>query len=519
MDILKSITSFFRYSPLENPAVPINSPEAYSMFALPTASGIPVTYRACMGLPAIRKGVSLIAGHVAKLPLYVYRTSGDGSRKKDMKHPAYRLLMKSPSPLYSPFIFKRQIVAYTILYGNSYAYIIRDEDGQPEQLLVLDPESTQVKMSKDGQPLYLTKLGGKNYTLPAEDIFHLKDFGDCLVGDGLVHIARDSLGLSLAMMRHSAAYFRNGAAGEKNVILSPILKDLEKRKQFIDEYHKVYSGSDNAYKTKFWMDGTKIESGTDDADKSQLVQSRLHDLIEVADLLCIPPHKLGATSTTSYGSLEQENQAFLDDCLDMWLIMVTQEVEAKLFTEAEKQNDLRSCDFDRSELLRMDSKTERDLLISEFNNGGISWEEYRIARDMLPDKDEEMEWRHPSNIVIEGDEDEPEEPEVPPQAPQAPPMIPPPEQQQPEDKAKAMTKQVVQRLIKRIDKAVENNKTELFEHLRVFTENLSVYPHAEEWSADLLERIETEVKAVLPEQRKEVFSRLDINKELEKLWK
>jgi len=98
-----------------------------------------------MGLPAIRKGVTLIAGHVARLPLFCYRTSGDGSRKKDLRHPAYRLLMRSPSSIYTPFIFKRQAIAYTILYGNSYAYIVRDEEGTPQELLLLDPEGTWVE--------------------------------------------------------------------------------------------------------------------------------------------------------------------------------------------------------------------------------------------------------------------------------------------------------------------------------------------------------------------------------------
>jgi HK97 family phage portal protein len=353
-----------RYSPLENPAIPLSSPEAYSLFALPTASGIPVTYRACMGYGPIRKGVSLIAGHVAKLPLCVYRTSQDG-RKKDLNHPAYRLLAKSPSNIYTPFVFRRQMQAYVLIYGNAYALIIRDEMGDPIELLILDPESTWVTMSKTNEPIYHVRMSQKQFQFPAEDVLHIKDFGDGVVGDGLVHIARDALGLSLAMLKHTSAYFRNGASGERFFIMSPLLKDQEKRKQFVEEYKRHYSGADNAYKDKWLVSGTEIKETGNDPDKSQLIESREHDLIQVADLLNLPPHKLGASISTSYSSLQSENQAFLDDCLDFWLVQWEQEVSAKLLRENEKANDLRTVDFDRTELLRMDPKTEGELRISK----------------------------------------------------------------------------------------------------------------------------------------------------------
>ena len=250
-------------------------------------------------------------------------------------------------------------------------------------------------------------------------MLHIKTFGDGIVGDGLVHIARDALGLSLAMLKHTSAYFRNGAAGERFILISPLLKDLEKRAQFIKEYKQQYASVDNAYKDKWLPPGTEVKQGASDPDKSQLVESRQFDLIQVADLLNIPPHKLGANISTSYSSLQSENQAFLDDCLDFWLVSWQQEIEAKLFSENEKAGDLRSLDFDRSELLRMDPKTEGELRIQKLNNGVISWEECRHLEDLPPEKDEEQEWRHPSNIVVEGDEPEPEPEPEPVQAPLA----------------------------------------------------------------------------------------------------
>jgi HK97 family phage portal protein len=518
--MLKIDPTIERYSVLENPAIPINSPEAYAIFSLPTASGIPCTYRALMGLPAIRKGVSLIAGHVAKLPLYVYRTAGDGSRKKDFNHPAYKLLAQHPSDLYTSFVFRRQMICYLLIYGNAYAFIDRDEDGTPTELLILDPENTVVRMSKQNEPVYHTRLINQgsitNWEIPAADVFHIKDFGDAVVGDGLLHIAKDSLSLSLALMRHSAAYFRNDASGEKFVILPPILKDIEKRKQFIEEYKRNYAGADHAGKTKWLPPGTEIKEVGYNPDQSQLIQSREFDLIQVADLLNIPAHKLGANIATSYSSLQSENQAFLDDCLDFWLVMFAQEAECKLLRENEKQNSLRTIDFDRSELLRMDPASETKCRLDKMNNGGISWEEYRLLEDLPPEKDMEQEWRHTSTVVIEGEPVEiPEDTPLATQQedPTQPEKLPPekdkektPTEDTPDtpDVARTFSQQITERLITRY---VKSGKLER----EIWLDHLGACPNP----AGAYTQLETEWQNILPEQRAEI----DTNKLVEVLWK
>jgi HK97 family phage portal protein len=434
------------------------------------------------------------------------------------------------------------MMAYLLVYGNGYAWIDRDDNGDPKQLLILDPESTWVTMSPLNEPIYHTRMGHKTFQFAGEDVFHLKDFGDGVVGDGLVHIARDSLGLSLALQRHACAYFRNGAAGGRVIELSPMLKDKEKLDQFKSEWRKVNSGADNGYKDKFVPPGTKLvpDDSRADAKESQLLECLEQDLIRVANLLNLPPHKMGANISTSYSSLQSENQAFLDDCLDNWLTLWSQEIWVKLLREREKEDDTRTVDYDRSELLRMDPKTEGELRIAKLNNGVISWEECRLLEDLPPEKDEEQEWRHASNITIESDEEEEEE--VPPVQ-----QLPPPQQLQqqtekppekdaektaePEgaqdagsgtdrsdDKAKAMSLQAVERWLTRVRKSVEGGKKDVGAHKEVFMDHLGVWDKAEEVADGLISRMQAEIDAVLPEQVAEVFGRLDADKIAEGLW-
>ena len=57
----------------------------------------------------------------------------------------------------------------------------------------------------------------------------------------------------------------------------------------------------------------------------------------MANLLGVPAHKLGADIKSSYNSLEQENQDYLDQCLDFWLVRWEEECWDKLLTEEEKE--------------------------------------------------------------------------------------------------------------------------------------------------------------------------------------
>ena len=181
------------------------------MFGLPTSAGVPVSYRLCMGHSGIRRGVSLVAGYIGRTPFNVIRETQNNDQVIDYKHPAYLLMNRSPSTLYTPSVFKRQMQAFLMLFSNAIAYILRDTFGKPEELLILDPEQTTIRFNGNS-PEYHTRLNDKAYVIQAEDIFHLKDFGDGVVGDSLVRVARNSLGGSLALAQYTETFFRNNCA-------------------------------------------------------------------------------------------------------------------------------------------------------------------------------------------------------------------------------------------------------------------------------------------------------------------
>jgi hypothetical protein len=99
---------------------------------------------------------------------------------------------------------------------------------------------------------------------------------------------------------------------------------------------------------------------------------------DVANLFGVPPHKLGDSSRTAYNSLEAENQAYLDESLDPWLVKWEEECWDKLLTEEEKDADSHFVEFLRAALVRADLNARANYYQKAL--GGAPWLEINEVR-------------------------------------------------------------------------------------------------------------------------------------------
>ena len=104
----------------------------------------------------------------------------------------------------------------------------------------------------------------------------------------------------------------------------------------------------------------------------------------MANIIGVPPHKIGDPTRTSHSSLESENQAYLQDSLDPWLCNWEKECEDKLLTEQQKTQDTHIVEFQRDAIIRVDKKTETESLAVEVNNGLLSLDEARAIKNRPP---------------------------------------------------------------------------------------------------------------------------------------
>jgi HK97 family phage portal protein len=179
-----------------------------------TESGVAVSPVLAENLAAVYAATQCIAESIASLPLYVYRRQGDGIRFQDDAHPVARLF-RQPNDTQTGSELIEQLIAFTLLWGNAYAEIIRDARGAVIELYPLHPayiSIVRIAGTRRYRYDYSDPATGGTRRLLPEEVFHLRDRSDDGVcGKSRLQRARESIGTAIAVERFAASTFRNGA--------------------------------------------------------------------------------------------------------------------------------------------------------------------------------------------------------------------------------------------------------------------------------------------------------------------
>lgn len=461
-------------------------------------SGVTITAESILGNPTVYRAVNLVAGAFAKIPVHIYRYTDDG-REKATALTQYRLLLKQPHELYTAYSFKHCLLSNALVYGNGFAFIERNQFGTPTQLWLLDPRHTWVNYQA-GVLTYRTQINNQQIEFGPADCLHIKGLSlNGIVGVPLLEVLSNAYGYGLSVQRYATQYFKNNGKPSIIIELAPHIKDSEKVKEFRRLWSEQHN-SGNSSAPAFLTTGNKVVPYSNSNEAGQLIGNLEHDILTVANCIGVPASKLGSKQNTSYSSLESESTAFLTD-IDCWLVQFEQECESKLLTESAKINSTHYVEFERKALIKIDTKTESETLISEFNNGIISFEEMRARINMPLDKDNEDEWRRPANIVVESLEAQQMEMQQQQMQQQADQLQQPANEDTPQDKAtddktnveaddsrlQQMTILSLDRLLNRVSKSNDDPKS----HRSIFIQSLSPFENAAVFTDELLQRIAT----------------------------
>lgn len=375
-----------RRASLENPSTPLSAADDWlydAWGAEPTAAGLSMSLEKAFTDSAWFRGVSLVATSIAKLPLILYRREGEDSRERFKEDPRYRLLRYRPNREQSAFNLWLTAIGHKLSLGNGYIFVDRAQGtGRALNLIPLLPDVTW-PVRVDGELRYSHDVNGEMVVLQPEDVIHLKGLGyDGLVGYSVFRMAREELGLGVGAREYGSRVFSNAATG-KMVLEHPATMDDDAQRRFLKAYQERFAGLTNAHKAIILEQGMTAKPIAFNAKDAQLLELRELHVREIANFVGVPPHKLGDTTRTSHASLEQENQAMLDD-LDPHMVDAEQELWAKILTEDEKDRDDRVVEFLRQALIRVDLKTRTESYAKAVGGPYMTANEAR-RRESMPD--------------------------------------------------------------------------------------------------------------------------------------
>lgn len=344
-------------------------------------TGVNYATSKAMLLSTVYRCVEVISDSVAQLPLEPYKLDTDGYRIKFTSHPSYRILNKEPNNRMSRFTFIKTLVVSTLLKGNGYAYIERDNKGNATALHYIPSELVTIIPPKTLADNIMYNVTGLSNSIEACNMIHILNFSyDGITGISTLQHAKNTLGLAMDSESHASGFFKGGANMAGILTVQSTLTTKQKQ-DLKSSWQTAFSPSTGQPNGVAVLEGNmEFKPITVNPSDAQLLETREFNVIDICRFFGVSPVKAFDLSKSSYSTVEATNLSFLTDTLSPLLEKIELEFERKIYKPSEKESiDVR---FDTSRLLRADKQSLANYYSTLFNIGVVSLNEIRKELDL-----------------------------------------------------------------------------------------------------------------------------------------
>ena len=359
---------------------------AYTFYLGGSTSGKAVTERSAMQMTAVYSCVRILAEAVAGLPLHVYKYTDSGGKEKALDHPLYRLLHDEPNPEMSSFVFRETLMTHLLLWGNTYAQVIRNGKNEVVALYPLMPNKMTVERDSNGQLYYSYYRGSdeairdtqNTVILKPSDVLHIPGLGfDGLVGYSPIAMAKNAIGMAIACEEYGAKFFANGAAPSGVLEHPGTIKDPSRVRE---AWQSQFGGSANSGKVAVLEEGMKYTPISISPEQAQFLETRKFQINEIARIFRVPPHMVGDLEKSSFSNIEQQSLEFVKYTLDPWVIRWEQSLMRALL--AADETAAYFVKFNLEGLLRGDYQSRMNGYAIGRQNGWMSANDIRELENL-----------------------------------------------------------------------------------------------------------------------------------------
>jgi HK97 family phage portal protein len=272
---------------------------------------------------------------VGQLPWHVYLPASNGNAAVAAAGGVDALINVRPNPEMGAMTWRQVMLGHALMRGNGYSEIQRDQRGIPVALWPLHPDRVVARRRENGALYYEVWNSGGNTELDAMDMFHLRGFGDGVLGLDVVTYAAESIGWAQATEVFGSTFFGNGM-NPTGVItteagLTPAgLDELRK------EADRLYTGP-KGKKLAIFDAKTKFEKITTNPNDGQFIETRQHQVEEICRWFGVPPHKVMHLLRATFSNIEHQSIEVVVDSITPWARLFEQEANFKLFGASNRQ--------------------------------------------------------------------------------------------------------------------------------------------------------------------------------------
>lgn len=333
-----------------------------------------VDFDSAMTVSSFWAATRILTEAISSMPIKCYRVNDDGSKIIDKQYPLWRVLAHTPNAYQTSTEFFESLMMNLVSSGNFYGEKIifgpRISGINP-----LMSSQMKVKINQDKSVTYeYTDEEGITRVIPRKNIWHVKIFGNSIVGMSPIRYAARSLGVSIAADNRVEKLAENGGKPSGVLKIDKLLTDTQRealRKNMVD----IAQGDSDTLKIlEADMDFQQLALSPQDM---QLLQSRRFQIEDVARFMGVPSVLINDTSgSTVWGSgIGQIINGFHKLNLRPYAVRIEESLKRHLIPKEDW--DKYSIEFDFNALLRADRETRISANATAINSGQMTPNEAR----------------------------------------------------------------------------------------------------------------------------------------------
>lgn len=303
-------------------------------------------------ISAAGASIDAIAGTLAALPAFVYRTT-DGGREEDDAHPLARIIRDGANDHQTWPDFVQWAVAETLRHGNGIAELVRDGGGRLVEIKPIPFARRTIMLLPSGRLAYdFTDAATlvRRRLLDGE-VLHLRDRSDdALIGRARHERAAPVIAAALAVAEHHGSLFQNGVFPSGTIEIDSKI-DQNGLDRLAAQFKQMFVGPKRAGKAMI-LPGGKWNPTSGTPEDQELLNSRRFAAEEAARVYGVPQPIVGILDHGSFANVNDLLRYWAMGTVSQWVRKVEAEFHRSVLSAAGRRT--HQLVLDVSGLLRGD---------------------------------------------------------------------------------------------------------------------------------------------------------------------
>jgi HK97 family phage portal protein len=340
----KALLPIWPFTLLEKKQITLDVDLASLLNGVQTAAGISVSTEQALRVPAVAAAIRTISEAAASLDVGVVEIAADRRETKVTGHPAAVLLSDDSNEWTSGFELIRALVVDALTIDNGALAWVNWRGDEPREIIHYKRGVIAADLSLETrEPIY--RINGAR--VDAQSIIHVRGaFDKCSVS-----LAREAIGVALAMERHAGNLFGQGAR-PGGVISTPKAVGDAGIKKMLEGWRAAHEGPSASGRTAILWDGAEWKQSAMSSVDAQFQELRLFQLQEIARAFNIPASMLGDLTRATWSNSAEMQKQFLMLCLEPWLRALESAFRRALFKPEDRKK--YAVRFERDDFSKVD---------------------------------------------------------------------------------------------------------------------------------------------------------------------